>query len=118
MLENRSFDHMLGFLKEKIPNLNGLNGDETNPYDPSDPSKGDALPYSVVTRLHCEFRGNYVGEVQVSKNAPYVTSIDPSHSVSGTATQLFCNPNAEPVHANNQGIGEYKRSTIFQPLLV
>lgn len=26
MLENRSFDHMLGFLKREIPNLEGLSG--------------------------------------------------------------------------------------------
>ena len=28
MLENRSFDHMLGFLKAENPIINGLNGDE------------------------------------------------------------------------------------------
>jgi phospholipase C len=31
MMENRSFDHMLGYLKQNWPNLDGLNGDETNP---------------------------------------------------------------------------------------
>ena len=31
MLENRSFDHMLGFMKPQIPGLNGLDGTETNP---------------------------------------------------------------------------------------
>jgi phospholipase C len=31
MLENRSFDHMLGFLKRENPAINGLNGNETNP---------------------------------------------------------------------------------------
>jgi phospholipase C len=30
MLENRSFDHMLGFLKKQNPAINGLNGDEWN----------------------------------------------------------------------------------------
>jgi phospholipase C len=30
MMENRSFDHMLGGLKKKFPNINGLNGDESN----------------------------------------------------------------------------------------
>jgi phospholipase C len=30
MLENRSFDHMLGFLKKTNPAINGLNGDEWN----------------------------------------------------------------------------------------
>ena len=26
MLENRSFDHMLGFMKSQIPTLNGIDG--------------------------------------------------------------------------------------------
>lgn len=30
MLENRSFDHMLGFLKKRNPVINGLNGNEWN----------------------------------------------------------------------------------------
>jgi phospholipase C len=34
MLENRSFDHMLGALKAKNPNIDGLTGSETNP-DPN-----------------------------------------------------------------------------------
>jgi phospholipase C len=31
MMENRSFDHMLGYLKQDWPNLDGLTGNETNP---------------------------------------------------------------------------------------
>src|SRR5947207_3254678 len=31
MMENRSFDHMLGGLKKKFPKISGLNGDEWNP---------------------------------------------------------------------------------------
>jgi phospholipase C len=31
MMENRSFDHMIGGLKKKNPKINGLNGDESNP---------------------------------------------------------------------------------------
>ena len=31
MMENRSFDHMLGGLKAKDPRINGLTGNETNP---------------------------------------------------------------------------------------
>src|SRR5580704_1668789 len=31
MMENRSFDHMLGYLKQDWPALDGLNGNETNP---------------------------------------------------------------------------------------
>ncbi len=31
MMENRSFDHMLGSLKQKYPKINGLTGSESNP---------------------------------------------------------------------------------------
>ncbi len=31
MMENRSFDHMLGGLKKQFPQINGLTGDESNP---------------------------------------------------------------------------------------
>ena len=31
MMENRSFDHMLGGLKKTNPRINGLNGNESNP---------------------------------------------------------------------------------------
>ena len=34
MLENRSYDHMLGYLS----NGHGLTGDEFNPVNPSDPN--------------------------------------------------------------------------------
>ena len=39
MLENRSFDHMLGFLKRDNPKINGLKGDEWNyPIDDAAPN--------------------------------------------------------------------------------
>ena len=31
MMENRSFDHMLGGLKQGFPKINGLTGNESNP---------------------------------------------------------------------------------------
>lgn len=70
MLENRSFDHMLGFLKKKIPQLDGLNGNETNPLDPNDPSKG---------------------VVSVNDEAPVVITPDPSHRLPPTSIQIFGN---------------------------
>lgn len=38
MLENRSFDHMLGYLKASWPELEGLTGAEDNPVRPGDPA--------------------------------------------------------------------------------
>ena len=75
MLENRSFDHVLGFLKRLNPNIDGLNGNETNPINPSDPNS------PVVT---------------VSNTAPYVTTVDPGHSVPSTTTQLWGDGNVHP----------------------
>ena len=31
MMENRSFDHMLGYLKAQDPRIDGVTGAETNP---------------------------------------------------------------------------------------
>lgn len=68
MLENRSFDHMCGFLKRLNPEIDGLTGNETNPYDTTDPSKG---------------------YVKVNDKAPYVAKFDPTHSLEGTTIKLF-----------------------------
>ena len=67
MLENRAFDHYLGWMHAKNPQINGLSGNESNPVSPADPSKGSqrVLPGS-----------NY-------------SSWDPNHSVSGTRQQIF-----------------------------
>src|SRR5579885_1027122 len=53
MLENRSFDNMLGFLKEQNPEIDGLTGAETNPVDPKDPSTG-AVPVTRGARFFGE----------------------------------------------------------------
>lgn len=42
MMENRSFDHLLGWLKKSFsPNINGLTEDMTVPRDPNDITKGN-----------------------------------------------------------------------------
>lgn len=61
MLENRSFDHMLGFLKSASYPIDGLDGTETNPLDPH------VSPPSLVT---------------VNPNAKYYGDLaDPGHSL-------------------------------------
>jgi len=67
MFENRAFDHMLGFLKSINPEIDGLNGNEWNPVNATDP--------------HSE-------RVFVSPNAVYVDP-DPDHSIGGTTEQIF-----------------------------
>jgi len=68
MLENRSFDHLLGFLKRNNSKVDGLFGNETNPYSPFDPSLGNAT---------------------VSDDAAYTMDWDPNHSHSNTDYQIF-----------------------------
>ncbi|XP_020230449.1 non-specific phospholipase C2 [Cajanus cajan] len=38
VMENRSFDHMLGWMKSLNPNINGVTGSESNPLNTSDPN--------------------------------------------------------------------------------
>jgi phospholipase C len=64
MLENRSYDHLLGYL----PNGHGLKGDEFNPVDPSNP---------VSERVH------------VSNTSGYTTTVDPAHDFVSVEKQLF-----------------------------
>jgi phospholipase C len=64
MLENRSFDHMLGYL----PHAGALSGDESNPLDPLDPDS---------ERVH------------VTDQATYVSAIDPAHDFVSVTGQLF-----------------------------
>lgn len=58
MIENRSFDHRLGWLKQLGMNIDGLTGEETNPIDPNDLSKGyckvtnDGDPYGTPDAGH------------------------------------------------------------------
>ena len=71
MLENRSFDHMLGNLKSLNPEINGCL--------PGGGNKACSNPGSS-------------GDVEVTLNAVY-SSADPSHSVSATSAQIY---NSDP----------------------
>jgi len=66
VLENRSFDHMLGFM----PGLDGLTGDEGNHVDP-------AMPASPFVRVSND--AHYTGDLD----------IDPSHEFTNVNEQLF-----------------------------
>ncbi|KDP39583.1 hypothetical protein JCGZ_02603 [Jatropha curcas] len=65
--ENRSFDHMLGWLKSLNPEINGVTGSESNPISTSD------LNSSII------FYGD---------NASYVEP-DPPHSIQAIYEQVF-----------------------------
>ena len=74
MLENRAFDHMLGFMKASNPAIDGLTGTESNPSNPLTP----------------------IDDVTVSQSAPFVLTPDPGHSVADTNVQLFASLNGPP----------------------
>ena len=72
MLENRSFDHMLGYSRTNRTNIDGclpsLGEQCSNPYNSSDPN-------SKI--------------VYVDDGAIYIQPGDPDHSVDGTSLQLY-----------------------------
>lgn len=74
MLENRSYDHMLGFAN--IPGADGLTGNEFNP----DPTNAAGPP------------------IKVSKDAKYVGDFepDPGHELFDVNVQIFSNKDATP----------------------
>jgi len=90
MLENRSFDHVCGFLKRRIPALDGLTGTETVPRDPAAGS-GNSVP--------------------VSDDAPPVTDVDPGHALGDVSEQMYGRPDPEfPANGTNNGfVANYRR---------
>lgn len=66
MMENRSFDHMLGGLKQSNPRINGLNGDEWNP---------DTTGASVKVQPNATHQGQL--------------QHDPDHHFAGVDLQIF-----------------------------
>jgi phospholipase C len=70
MMENRSFDHMLGYLKTPDYPIEGLDGDETNPSADGGPA------------------------IRVSPDARSINDLnpDPAHEFPDINWQIFCNP--------------------------
>ncbi|KAK3408459.1 hypothetical protein EUGRSUZ_J00692 [Eucalyptus grandis] len=67
VMENRSFDHMLGWMKRLNPAIDGVDGSESNPLSTSDPKS---------TRFHFDDRSHYVDP-------------DPGHSFQAIREQIF-----------------------------
>jgi len=82
MLENRSFDHMLGFTRQAGYDINGLDGSQSNPVDPAQPGG---------TR------------VKVSAEADSILPQDPGHQVSDVNVQLFGRSGPPPLGLMNEG---------------
>lgn len=75
MLENRSFDHLLGFLKAENPRIAGLSGTESNFADPNFPK-----PPPVV----------------VSPSTSFTMPFDPGHEFDDIQIQLYGPKHAPP----------------------
>jgi phospholipase C len=80
MMENRSFDHMLGGLKKTNPAINGLNGNESNP---------DTTGAIVQVQPIAEYRTQLIH--------------DPDHHFPGTDLQIFGGQSEAGRVANMQG---------------
>lgn len=92
VMENRSFDHILGWLRRSRPDIDGLTGSESNRFNASDPQSE---------------------EVRVSEDAVFVDS-DPGHSFQAIREQIFGSEDtsADPApmngfvqQANSEGLG-------------
>jgi len=68
MLENRSFDHLFGYLKARDPRVAGLTGSEFNQKDPNAP--GDP-------------------PIKVSRASTFVMTFDPGHEYYDVQVQLY-----------------------------
>jgi phospholipase C len=91
MLENRSFDHMLGYLKPEQPRVDGLRGDETIPSAPGDPASHP---------------------VRVSATAlPENPGPDPGHELGDVREQLYGAPGGDFPRAGSMNgfVANYRR---------
>src|SRR5438046_42639 len=79
MLENASFDRMLGFMQTDDYPIEGLTGNETVPEDPTDPNSPRVLVTTGVS-----YRGSF--DVVPGDDR---TAIDPAHDVPSVRDQLF-----------------------------
>ncbi|MGH9433892.1 MAG: alkaline phosphatase family protein, partial [Terriglobia bacterium] len=77
MLENRSFDHMLGYLRSATYPIEGLTGNEFNLEDPSNPAS---------IQVNVNDQANYQGDLH----------IDPAHDTLSVNDQLFGTPIPAP----------------------
>lgn len=79
MMENRSLDHMLGFLKQKNPEIDGCLPNENHCSNPADPADANSQVYTV-------------DDTAIYQQA------SPDHSISGTTFQIFgSSTGTEPV---------------------
>jgi phospholipase C len=106
MLENRSFDHMLGFLYADKGNVSlagqpfeGLTGNESNPG--AGPAAAAVKVYKIIL---------------TGPNAYLMPGSDPGEGYSATNSQLFGNVNAPtpPVATNNGFVTDFANTLVWE----
>lgn len=109
MLENRSFDHMLGFLRREMPELNGLTGRESNPLDV-------AHPAADLTQVTDD--ASYTGDFTWRRSGKLI-DVDPGHDHVDVDAQLYAAIGGErPASPNNLGfVHGYRRRKNSSPQL-
>lgn len=88
VMENRSFDHMLGWMKGRNPEINGVDGSEWNPVSASDPD---------------------AARVYFADGAQFVDP-DPGHSFQAIREQVFGSNDTSAAPAPMNGFVQQARS--------
>jgi hypothetical protein len=103
MLENRSFDHVLGFLKADNPDIEGLTGTESNAFNVSDPASprvtvshdapyvdpGSPIPCTRVCVCARARAVRVCVRVLHVRSSPQTQTIDAGHGLDDTRQQIF-----------------------------
>lgn len=89
VMENRSFDHVLGWLKQTRPEIDGLTGTESNPIQVSNPSSP---------------------KIPVSNDAVFI-DYDPGHSFQAIREQIFGSNRTTAIPAPMNGFAQQAEKT-------
>jgi phospholipase C len=102
MMENRSFDHMLGALKKVNPRINGLNGNEFNPDTNGNPvpvaARGLSGPTdrrrSSFSRTDLQIFGGQTGDSRAANMQGFVKAISLKPRTTSTVPKRSCTTQA------------------------
>ncbi|KAI5673769.1 hypothetical protein M9H77_14133 [Catharanthus roseus] len=88
VMENRSFDHMIGWMKKLNPEINGVTGSESNPISTNDPNS---------PRIFFDNKSHFVDP-------------DPGHSFQAIREQIFGSNDTSAVPPPMNGFAQQARS--------
>jgi phospholipase C len=90
MMENRSFDHMLGWYKTDVnPSLEGLVKGMTVPRDPNDPSQVSTISFALSRLAALDYTYMiWKGFLEVTRGGYDISPDDPLHNFSNITAQI------------------------------